>query len=485
MSGRLFNLEWSGVRIATMVLLAAVVVAVSSSAGLAQVSGAIFTTDDECIGTDLNIYKFKEDVYLDGGPRKVGSAGLPTGEYYVQVTSPSGILLGTSVGHPMDETPVEVDEFGEFVTCYQLCEILIIPGAVTKGRGRGNGNGNDCGYADTPNPGGVYKAWISQNPEFPNSESKTDNFKVKKGKPTPQTEIRAIKFYDSNGDGIQDAGEPVIPDWHIELRLKSDDSLVDCQLTDGGGEVVFLVDQDGTEYVVLEVAPGAGFYPLGDYLNTTPVSIEVVADQDAHVVKFGNVCFVEDTADFDTKGYWHNKNGIGELTADANVFADVIAYVNSLAPYVSPSGYFGKGDEPFDGVDEFGDPVPAGKGVLDNEDIADAGTIEAEISNFLIDSVGNGGIREQLAQQLLAFIFNVHYRLGGTDAMIVVDGGVLKSASEIIGEAVEAWLSSDAVWQNTMAGLLDGFNNDDAVAFVIISAEPCEFEPVPCECVVE
>jgi len=158
MSGRLFNLEWSGARIATIVLLAAVVVAVSSSAGLAQVSGAIFTTDDECIGTDLNIYKFKEDVYLDGGPRKVGSAGLPTGEYYVQVTSPSGILLGTSVGHPVDETPVEVDEFGEFVTCYQLCEILIIPGAVTKVRGKSNGNGNGCGYADTPNPGGVYKA---------------------------------------------------------------------------------------------------------------------------------------------------------------------------------------------------------------------------------------------------------------------------------------------------------------------------------------
>src|SRR3954470_18501827 len=35
----------------------------------AQVTGAIFTTDVTCTGTDLNIYGAKPDVYIDGGPR--------------------------------------------------------------------------------------------------------------------------------------------------------------------------------------------------------------------------------------------------------------------------------------------------------------------------------------------------------------------------------------------------------------------------------
>ena len=88
----------------------------------AQVSGAIFTTDKFCDGTDLNLYPNKKAVYLDGGPRKVGSAGLPDGTYYVKVTEPNGTLLGTTVGHPSDETPAIVIN-GEFQTCYQYCPV--------------------------------------------------------------------------------------------------------------------------------------------------------------------------------------------------------------------------------------------------------------------------------------------------------------------------------------------------------------------------
>ena len=446
----------------------------SENKSLAQVSGAIFTTDDACIGTDLNIYKFKQDVYLDGGPRKTGSAGLPPGKYYVQVTSPSGVLLGTSIGSS-DPTPAIVNEFGELETCYRLCEILINPTANNKN----NGNGNSCGYADTPNPGGVYKVWISQESTFANSHSKTDNFKVKKGRETPLTEIRAKKFYDTDANQQQDEFEPLISDWLIELRLKSDDSLIGCQLT-SSGEVRFLVDQDGTEYVVREVPPNPGFYPHGDYLNTTPVSVDVVADQAVRNVQFGNVCLLEDTADFDTKGYWHNKNGITELISDAGFFVEVMSYVNALAPYSSPSGYFGKGDEPFNGVDALDAPVPAGKGILNNQDIADAGTIEAEISNFLIDSIGNGGIREQLAQQLLAFIFNTFYALDGPDTMIMLDAETVEPASNIISDAIAAWSSIDSGQQNSMASLLDAFNNNDDVWFVRVAPGPCEFEPVSC-----
>src|SRR5205085_1987313 len=86
-------------------------------------TGAIFTTDSTCQGTNVNIYGSKDDVYLDGGPANPSAAGLPDGSYYVQVTTPEGALLGTSVssGNP---TPVHVTD-GEFDQCYKLSAILI------------------------------------------------------------------------------------------------------------------------------------------------------------------------------------------------------------------------------------------------------------------------------------------------------------------------------------------------------------------------
>lgn len=236
-------------------LMGWLVVALGASPSHAQISGAIFTTNSACDGTDLNIYMNKQQVYSDGGPPAPGAAGLPDGEYFVQVTEPNGTLLGTSVGHPVDQTPVLVVN-GEFVQCYKLCDILIRAS---------DGMSNGCGYDDTSNFGGEYKLWISMDPNFANSLSKTDNFKVKGAgpPPPPQTEIIAIKFYDANANGVQDGGEPVIPDWHIELQLASDNSVIGCQLTDAGGQVKFLVDQDGTAYNIVETL-------VDPYVNATP-----------------------------------------------------------------------------------------------------------------------------------------------------------------------------------------------------------------------
>ena len=98
-------------------------VMVTSVALMAPLPGAVFTTDATCTGVDLNIYTNKDDVYIDGGPAHVGSAGLPPGNYFVQVTEPNGTLLGTSIG-TTNPTPVLVDNNGEFVHCYQLSAIL-------------------------------------------------------------------------------------------------------------------------------------------------------------------------------------------------------------------------------------------------------------------------------------------------------------------------------------------------------------------------
>lgn len=65
----------------------------------AAVSGAIFTTLSNGSAVNANIFSAKCDglgVYLDGGPgpnAPQGAAGLPDGDYYFQVTDPSGKTL--------------------------------------------------------------------------------------------------------------------------------------------------------------------------------------------------------------------------------------------------------------------------------------------------------------------------------------------------------------------------------------------------------
>src|SRR4051794_8316482 len=62
----------------------------------AQVSGAIFTTNGNGTIVNANQYSSKCEVYLDGGPgphAPAHAAGLPDGNYYFQVTDPSGKKL--------------------------------------------------------------------------------------------------------------------------------------------------------------------------------------------------------------------------------------------------------------------------------------------------------------------------------------------------------------------------------------------------------
>lgn len=560
--------------------------------------GAIFTTLEDGSRVNANIYQRKEDVHLDGGPginAPASAASLPDGDYYFQVTDPSGKVL-------LSEDPVEC-------RCFTVEGGVIVNHCAPEDCKHNLGVDEDhpelgartvqlMPYADTPNKGGVYKAWVTpvdqfvgdatavDNPEFFHgfvpSWSKTDNFKVKKRRPPPVIDIR--KFHDRNMNCMQDRGEEDITGWPVEVTdplgvtnnlftpvrvmaeppgtytvvegqpegtaqtsSELDGSIVSCFPTadptvtvnvlgnnkethevvygnvglgkitackfydrDGDGEedadeppvagwrfrltgttaagtpvapVVQTTDETGCttfddllpgNYTVEELIPGTGVWrPVGP--TSAPVTVRSILEGNRltgsmEVVKFGNICV--DRVDFDTKGYWHNKNGIGELNSDPEKFASVLAFVNGLDPYDDPSGYYSKGDEPFDGTFANGDPVPAGKGVLENEDIADAGTVEAEISNFLINSVGDGGIREQLAQQLLAFIFNSYYRLDDPDSGIELPSGEFVSASTLVAQAVAAWSGSDRAEQNAMSSLLDDFNNNDSVG--VVRFTPCE-----------
>ncbi len=156
-------------RLAALVVLLLAVTSVFAIPALAgpPVKGAIFTTDASCGVVNANHYDLKEDVYLVGGPAKPGAAGLPDGYYYLKITAPNGKLLGTSVGSGND-TPIHVTN-GEFDQCYNLYSLLV------------RASDGTTGYDDTPNNGGEYKVWVSNESSFRNNSTKTDNFQVTPG----------------------------------------------------------------------------------------------------------------------------------------------------------------------------------------------------------------------------------------------------------------------------------------------------------------
>lgn len=175
----------------------------------AQLRGAIFTTLADGTRVNANIYAAKTDVYLDGGPgdqAPQGAAALPDGDYYFQVTDPSGkYLLSTDA-----------------ITCRRFTVSGGVITSVAPSGGCAHATGLDVDhdavtvqlmpYLNTPNPGGEYKVWITPVGEydasatrfhgFVPSESKTDNFKVRIVAPPPPP---IDEHY--CGDGHVDAGE--------------------------------------------------------------------------------------------------------------------------------------------------------------------------------------------------------------------------------------------------------------------------------------
>lgn len=168
-----------------------------------QLSGAIFTTLVDGTRVNANIYTAKEDVYLDGGPGNqapASAAGLPAGDYYFQVTDPSGkVLLSTD---SIEDRRISINEDGLITRSFgHLTGLDVDHGSLTV---------QLMPYLDTPNNGGEYKVWITPVDEydldghgakhgFVPRFSKTDNYKVRELVVAPPEPIC--------GDGNVDEGE--------------------------------------------------------------------------------------------------------------------------------------------------------------------------------------------------------------------------------------------------------------------------------------
>jgi hypothetical protein len=281
---------------------------------LLSLTGAVFTTDSTCADVNHNIYAAKSDVYVNGGPAKPGAAGLPDGDYYVRVTDPSGkVVLGSTPG--ADVTVVD----GEFVDCYQLTTILKTPGGST-------------GYNDTPNPGYEYKVWVSSDSSFSNSNSKTDNFKVKPTRRAPS--ICGVKFNDHNGNGLRDSGDEGLSGWTIFLDANGNGVL---DRNDANGNGCWDGPSEGEQWTTTSnhgaysfTGLAAGTYKVIEVLTSGWCQTAPQADGDTYTannlvgyvvtVNTGDQCDSRDFGNFQKvriKGTKYNDaNGDGQTTGD-------------------------------------------------------------------------------------------------------------------------------------------------------------------------
>ena len=224
---------------ATSVLrFAALALAVSATVASAQTSslpltGAIFTTLSDGSRVNANIYSAKCDalgVYLDGGPgpnAPQGAAGLPDGDYFYQVTDPSGkTLLST-----------DPQKYRRFTVSAGIITSRVAPQVAGD-----HDTGTDvdhgaktvelCPFLDTPNNGGEYKAWVTRvsdfagNPDLVDSgynpgyfhgfipaATKTDNFKIK----TRRSVCLTIIKYLENGDGVYNSLTEPLKTWAVTV----------------------------------------------------------------------------------------------------------------------------------------------------------------------------------------------------------------------------------------------------------------------------
>ncbi|UCD91979.1 MAG: hypothetical protein JSV43_07045 [Methanobacteriota archaeon] len=286
---------------------------------------------------NANHYADKRDVYLNGGPGAHAppwAAGLPDGNYYFQVTDPSGKKLLSMDPVYCREFRVEDGVFAEFVSIGRD----YIP---IKGNGNGNGKGgngdpvpchipgwehgqHDLGwnlwansltiqlmpYKDTPNKGGVYKVWATPTGFFvgdPNdvdagyspgnfhgfipAHSKTDNFKAKRGPPKPTPEIEICKFEDVNGNGEWDVGEPGVSGWAMYVTDPLD--VTNTYYTGEDGCIVIDASVDGI--YTIEEETQSGWSISATIVDGMPISPTTTVDVDVNYrmslrysVAFGN-----------------------------------------------------------------------------------------------------------------------------------------------------------------------------------------------------
>jgi hypothetical protein len=360
-------------------------------------SGAIFTTLVDGTRVNANIYASKLDVYLDGGPGPNApqtAAGLDDGIYVFQVTDPSGqVLLSEDAAEcrvvevsdgvitarlDWDGSGIDASDFSAHTNGNDPCH---------KKNRHEQGDDVDYGppaitvqlmpYADTPNPGGVYKAWMTRVDDyvlgcqlqgyaddsglaqidcgyapgnfhgFIPAHSKTDNYKVRDRGGPPNAKIIVHKYCDVNCDGTRDAAtgqlEPCVNG--VTITVTDAAGVVVCSgVTDGG---FFVCDGlDTGDYTVTETL-GGDYAVCGASLDgvslgaVTTVAVNLPSHRSEAVVAFGNA---------PTNGSVNANKTCGTTGAPIDGIQFDLSGTDVLGNQVSATAYTTGGTASFDGL---------------------------------------------------------------------------------------------------------------------------------------
>jgi len=292
-------------------------------------SGAIFTTVEDGTEVNYNHYASKYHVYLDGGPGPGApqhAAGLDDGRYVFQVTDPSGRRL-------LSQDNAACRQFD--VVAGVISQYVVVAGCDPANHDTGLDIDHNAvtvqlmPYLDTPNNGGVYKAWAVRVEDFlagcaalgvPNglnvvdcgnaagnkhgfvpAHSKTDNFKVKLNAPIREIDTRF--FYDLDGNGWKSWGEEWIDGlqitWVDPLGGSNKKSSYLNTALDINHEAHVEAIEDGVHLIKIEAQPGctpstirvAGYFL--PQLGPQTVSINIPAKMKEGTIFVDVACVVQ------------------------------------------------------------------------------------------------------------------------------------------------------------------------------------------------
>ncbi|HSR64835.1 MAG TPA: hypothetical protein VLM17_04430 [Xanthomonadaceae bacterium] len=315
---------------ATGLALAAALVAGPASA--APISGALFTTD-AAANVNVNQYPAKTDVYLSGGPgpnAPCTAAGMDDGDYVFQITNPSGTVILSK--DTIDHRHFTVTN-GVIVSASDHAIVPSLCGGVGV---------QMFDFDDTPNNGGVYKAWVTRYTDyvangntFKPGSTKTDNFHVAEPSITPDTaDLNVYKFYDANANGLWDPDE--IPLFGWAMTASSNVGVIGTQLTQSPDGITTFsgLSTADNPYAVEEGTAGGTWHQSASIVNgaptgspTNPVTgLALVANQTTEVI-FGNYCTCRNRGY--TPYWWTTANGATKLN-DGGTMTPEFRLLNGL-----------------------------------------------------------------------------------------------------------------------------------------------------------
>ena len=139
---------------------------------------------------------------------------------------------------------------------------------------------------------------------------------------TVLTSIRGKKFYDANGNGVLEVGEPGIGGWKIRL-LDSQGLELASQFTQPDGSYCFNGLTSGKTYIVREALPLET-----NWRATTPTNYTFGTLNAPATSNFGHVCL--GAGGGLTLGFWSNKNGQSVMATFGGGMTANLAFLTSL-----------------------------------------------------------------------------------------------------------------------------------------------------------